>query len=668
MPLKSAQPPSGNAPAGPGPSRGAPGTPPQRPSPWRSTRFLLPLGIFLALNLLVANVLFPPSQPKTISLPYNVFITSVTAGDVTSITSTGNAIQGTFRHPTGVSAQSSNKALHFTTQMPTFAGGQLETLLEKYHVTINAQVNSTPALLVLLYSFGPTLLFLLFFLWFIRRTASSAGGGLFSLGRSQARLYDPERPSATFADVAGIEEAKAELEEIVDFLRQPAKYERLGGEVPKGVLLVGLPGTGKTLLARAVAGEAGVPFFSISASEFIEMVVGVGASRVRDLFTKAKEAAPAIIFVDELDAIGRSRSVGPSFGGHDEREQTLNQILTEMDGFDSRQGVIVLAATNRADVLDAALLRPGRFDRRVMVLPPDRVGRAAILKIHTRGVPLGDDVDLNNLASQTPGLVGAELRNLVNEAALMAARKGRPAVTMDDFTESLEKVLLGAARQIVLSADDRERTAYHESGHALLGLLVPEADPVRRVSIVPRGRALGVTVQSPVDDRQNYPENYLRARIVGALGGRAAEKLIYDVVTTGAESDLQQVTSIARQMVVRWGMSPKIGPLNLAEDPSDQSAMMISQHPYSEATAQVIDSEVRRIVEECFEEALLLLDQNREKLTALATTLLKEESLNEEQILKVTGLAAKPKAVPPPLRDQNGRLAPEAKSEVPAAT
>jgi cell division protease FtsH len=614
------------------------------------------LGIFLALNLLVANVLFPPASPKTVTLPYNVFISDLKAGDVTSITSTGNAIQGTFRHLTGVSAHSSDKALHFTTQMPTFAGGQLESLLEQHNVTVNAQVQSTPALLELLYSFGPTLLFLLIFIWFIRRTASSANGGLFSLGRSQARLYDPERPSATFADVAGIEEAKAELEEIVDFLRQPAKYERLGGEVPKGVLLVGLPGTGKTLLARAVAGEAGVPFFSISASEFIEMVVGVGASRVRDLFTKAKAAAPAIIFIDELDAIGRSRSVGPSFGGHDEREQTLNQILTEMDGFDSRQGVIVLAATNRADVLDAALLRPGRFDRRVMVLPPDRVGRAAILKIHTRGVPLAEDVDLNNLASQTPGLVGAELRNLVNEAALMAARKGRPAVTMDDFTESLEKVLLGAARQIVLSADDRERTAYHESGHALLGLLVPEADPVRRVSIVPRGRALGVTVQSPVDDRQNYPESYLRARIVGALGGRAAEKLIYDVVTTGAESDLQQVTSIARQMVVRWGMSPKIGPLNLSEDPADQSAMMMSQHPYSEATAQVIDAEVRRIVEECFEKALMLLDENREKLVALTNALLKEESLNEEQILKVTGLAAKPKAVPPPIRGLDGRV------------
>jgi cell division protease FtsH len=405
--------------------------------------------------------------------------------------------------------------------------------------------------------------------------------------------------------------------------------------------LVGLPGTGKTLLARAVAGEAKVPFFSLSASEFIEMIVGVGASRVRDLFAKAREAAPAIIFIDELDAIGRSRGVGASFGGHDEREQTLNQILTEMDGFDSREGVIVLAASNRADVLDPALLRPGRFDRRVMVQPPDRVGRSAILKIHTRGVPLGADVNLDNLASQTPGLVGAELRNLVNEAALLAARRDRKAVTQVDFTDALQKVLLGAARRIVLSEEDRRRTACHESGHALLGLLVPEADPVRRVSIVPRGRALGVTVQSPVDDRQNYPETYLRARIVGALGGRAAEKLVYDVVTTGAENDLQQVTIIARQMVVHWGMSPLVGPLSLADE-TDTQALMIPQRPYSEATAEVIDSEVKRIVEECFSEAFQLLGENRDKLEALTQALLRDESLDEEEILLVTGLPGKP--------------------------
>jgi cell division protease FtsH len=651
MPQSSLTPQSGN---------GGPGSPNQskRRTPWRSTQFLLPLIIFLGLNLLVANVLFPPAQATVITVPYNVFVKDVKAGDVVSITSTSNTITGTFRHKTGVSATSKTKALHFATQRPTFAADNLEALLAQHNVTINAQNPNPPTsfLVELLYSFGPTLLFVLIFLWFIRRSTQNAGGGLFSLGRSKARLYDPERPATTFQDVAGIEEAKEELEEIVDFLKQPGKYQRLGGTVPKGVLLIGLPGTGKTLLAKAVAGEAGVPFFSMSASEFIEMVVGVGASRVRDLFAKAREAAPAIIFVDELDAIGRSRSSGPSFGGHDEREQTLNQILTEMDGFDSREGVIVLAATNRADVLDAALLRPGRFDRRVMVHPPDRVGRAAILRIHTRGVPLGPDIDLDNLASQTPGLVGAELRNLVNEAALLAARKDRAAVTMEDFSDSLEKVLLGTARRIVLSAEDRERTAYHESGHALLGLLVPAADPVRRVSIVPRGRALGVTVQSPVDDRQNYPETYLRARMVGALGGRAAEKLIYDVVTTGAESDLQQVTSIARQMVVHWGMSPRVGPLNLGED-QDQSQMMISQRPYSEATAEVIDSEVRRIVEECFDEALHLLSDNKEKLVTLTTALLREDSLNEEEILQVTGLPPKPGPIVPLAGEQNGKLA-----------
>lgn len=656
-----------------GPNPGSPAGPngkqQRRPTQWRSIQFLLPLGIFLALNLLIANVFFPPSQPKSITIPYNAFLSYVKSGDVTSITSTGASITGTFTHALGVTPTSKNRAKDFSTQQPSFAGGGLQALLEAHHVTENANNPNPPTslLVIFLEYFGPTLLFVLIFIWFMRRTANAAGGGLFSLGRSKARLYDPERPATTFADVAGIEEAKEELEEIVDFLRQPGKYQRLGGTVPKGVLLVGLPGTGKTLLARAVAGEANVPFFSISASEFIEMVVGVGASRVRDLFSKARESAPAIIFIDELDAIGRSRSSGPSFGGHDEREQTLNQILTEMDGFDSREGVIVLAATNRADVLDAALLRPGRFDRRVMVLPPDRVGRAAILKIHTRGVPLGADIDLDNLASQTPGLVGAELRNLVNEAALLAARKERVAVTMADFTEALEKVLLGAARRIVLSEEDRQRTAYHESGHALLGLLVPAADPVRRVSIVPRGRALGVTVQSPVDDRQNYPETYLRARIVGALGGRAAEKLIYDVVTTGAESDLQQVTQIARQMVVRWGMSPKVGPLNLSDD-GDQSAMMISQRPYSDTTAEVIDAEVRRIVEECFEEAMRLLDENREKLVALTTALLREESLNEEQILEVTGLSPKPISMGPPARDRNGRVANPEPPPVPASS
>jgi cell division protease FtsH len=488
----------------------------------------------------------------------------------------------------------------------------------------------------LLLGFGPTLLLIIGFVWLSQRTAASSG--LFGIGRSRAKRYNEPQPTVCFDDVAGIQEAKDELIEVVDFLKNPAKYQRLGGTVPKGVLLVGAPGTGKTLLARAVAGEAGVPFFSLSASEFIEMIVGVGAARVRDLFKQAREAAPAIIFIDELDAIGRTRGAGPTVGGHDEREQTLNQILTEMDGFDSRQGVIVLAATNRADVLDAALLRPGRFDRRVMVQRPDRPGRAAILKVHTRHVPLAPSVSLDRIAAETPGLVGAELRNLVNEAALLAARQGKSQVDEQDFFEALEKITLGPARHMLLTAADRERTAYHESGHALLGLLVPGGDPVRRVTIVPRGMALGVTYQLPTDDRTSYSQEYLRARITSALGGRAAEQLVYGVITTGAENDLQQVTHIARQMVLRWGMSEKLGPLSFAAPQDEGLPPAFQRQPYSEATAELIDAEVGRIVEECEQEAKRLLSAHRDKLAALATALLAAESLDEQEILQVTGL------------------------------
>ncbi|HEY0410768.1 MAG TPA: ATP-dependent zinc metalloprotease FtsH, partial [Candidatus Dormibacteraeota bacterium] len=423
--------------------------------------------------------------------------------------------------------------------------------------------------------------------------------------------------------------------------REPAKYQRLGGTIPKGVLLVGAPGTGKTLLARAVAGEAGVAFFSISASEFVEMIVGVGASRVRDLFAKARAAAPSIIFIDELDAIGRSRASGMRLGGTDEQEQTLNQILTEMDGFDSREGVVVLAATNRADVLDSALLRPGRFDRRVMVQPPDRAGRAAILRIHTREVPLAPDIDLDDIAGMTTGLVGAELRNLVNEAALLAARLGHDAVSRQDFSNALEKILLGAARHIILTPKDRERTAVHESGHALLALLIPGTDPVRKVSIVPRGMALGVTVQSPVDDRQNYPEDYLRSRITVALGGRAAEQVVYGLVTTGAENDLRQVTQIAQQMVTRWGMSDRVGPLNFGDD-NEAGRPFGGPRPYSEATAEIIDAEVRQIVEECFDHACALLREHRWRLDELTRALVDEDSIDEDQVLRVAGLRRDP--------------------------
>jgi cell division protease FtsH len=613
---------------------------------WQSVfswRFIITFVLVLAVNYFVVNVLLAPQQPKQVTISYSDFKSQVVAGNVIQITSQGDAITGTARKAIADSSNSSDTSTHFATQVPAFASPGLDTLLDDHNVTYTAKPDTgAPLWQTLLFSFGPTLLIIVGFLYLTRRATATAGGGVFGLGQSRARLYDAERPATTFADVAGIDESKAELQEVVDFLRQPQRYQRLGGTVPKGVLLVGPPGTGKTLLARAVAGEAGVPFFSQSASEFVEIIVGVGASRVRDLFTKARQAAPAIIFIDELDAIGRSRAAAIRTGGTDEQEQTLNQILTEMDGFDSREGVIVIAATNRADVLDQALLRPGRFDRRVQVQPPDRAGRRAILQIHTRSVPLAPDVDLDQLAQQTPGMVGADLRNLVNEAALTAARRNHEAVRMEDFTDAIEKVLLGAERKLMLSPQDRERVAYHEGGHALLGLLVPGADPVRKVTIVPRGRALGVTVQSPVDDRFNYPEDYLRARIVGALGGRAAEQLVYGVVTTGAENDLQQVTAIAREMVTRWGMSPEVGPLSLGSD-DGTNPFAAQQKPYSETTASLIDAEIKRIVEECFVEAHRLLGENRSRLDALATALLKEESLDEAEILRVTGLS--PQAV-----------------------
>jgi len=619
----------------------------KRPStlaPMRTARFWVMLAILFAVNLLVGQLLLGVGQSPTVTISYNTFLTQVSDGNVSSITSTGESITGVAKKPVADSSSTSTTSTKFQTQRPAFATDDLETMLQQHNVVINAKDPNppTPLWLSLLFSFGPAIAFVLLFLYLSRRAAAAGAGGILgSFGQSRARLYDAERPAVTFDDVAGIDEVKADLQEVVDFLRDPKKYQRLGGTMPKGVLLIGAPGTGKTLLARAVAGEAKVPFFSVAASEFVEAIVGVGASRVRDLFAKARAAAPAIIFIDELDAIGRSRAAALRIGGNDEQEQTLNQILTEMDGFDSREGVIVLAATNRADVLDPALLRPGRFDRRVQVQPPDRRGRAAILRIHTRNIPLAPDVDLDQVAGQTPGLVGADLRNLANEAALGAARSGAANVTMKDFLDAIEKTLLGAERKLMLSDIDRERIAYHESGHALLGLLVPGADPVKKVTIIPRGQALGVTLQSPIDDRFNYGEDYMRARMVGALGGRAAEHLVYGVVTTGAENDLQQVTRIAHEMVARWGMSPKVGPLNYT---ADGDGSVFQQRPYSEATAQLIDDEVRRIAEECLADAEKLLTEHRSQLDALAHSLLKNDSLDEAEILKVTGI--KPAAAP----------------------
>jgi cell division protease FtsH len=625
------------------------GAPPQKPPGLRSVfgrRFFLFFAILFAINIWVSSLI--PSGHERIRIPYSpTFLTQVKGGNVKSISSKGETIQGEFRHefkypPTGKDSKVSRL---FDTEVPTFADTtQLSAVLERGNVEVNAKPAEQGRSLLsnLLLGFGPTLLLVGLFVWFARRAAKQgAGGGLMGFGKSGARRVEPSEQHVTFGDVAGIDEAKQELTEIVDFLRNPDKYRRLGGRIPRGVLLSGPPGTGKTLLARAVAGEAHAPFFSISASEFVEAIVGVGASRVRDLFKQAKEAAPAIIFIDELDAIGRSRTAGSSFGGNDEREQTLNQILTEMDGFDTAIGVIVLAATNRPEILDPALLRPGRFDRRVMVQPPDTVGRRLILEVHTRSVPLADDVDLDTLAATTIGMVGADLANLVNEAALMAARREHEKVTQADFSDALERLVLGSERKIMQTEKDRERTAYHESGHALVGMLTPGADPVRKVSIIPRGPALGVTLSAPAADRFSYDIEYLLGRIKVALGGRAAERLVYDNLTTGAESDLEQLTQIARQMVGRWGMSEAIGPI--AVIPRDGSGPLLpGASEVSGETQHLIDEEVRSLVERCDADVRRLLAENRDKLDALVRALMERETLDEADAYAVAGVERPP--------------------------
>ena len=599
-----------------------------------------------------------PSPEAPVTVPYTLFKEEVRKGNVKAIFSRGETIKGRFAAPVTYPPAPEQRtapggeprtATTFTTTLPAFVDPGLEAFLIEHQVEISAkpiQEDASPWV-TLLFGFGPALLIIGFYVWMFRRAAQGGGmgGGLMGIGKSRARRYDQEQDmKVSFDDVAGIDEAENELVEIVDFLRDPPKYTRLGGTAPKGVLLVGAPGTGKTLLAKAVAGEAGVPFFSMSAAEFVEMIVGVGAARVRDLFKQAREQAPAIIFIDELDAIGRARGQ-IAIGGSSEQEQTLNQILTEMDGFSSREGIIVLAATNQPDVLDKALLRPGRFDRRVVVNLPDTAGRRAILAVHTRSVPLAVDASLEELAAATPGFSGADLKNLVNEAALLAARRAQDAVRYVDFLDALEKIVLGPERPILLSHADKERIAYHEGGHAILGLVVPGADPVNRVTIVPRGHALGVTYQRPDSDRYNYPEAYLRARIVGMLGGRAAEEIVYGTKTTGAESDIEQATGLAHRMVTRWGMSERLGLVQLAprENPYLSSIGGYGgEKPFSEATAEAIDAEVLKIISESYEEARRLLRAHRQQLDALVDALLARESLNEQEILEVTGLPPAP--------------------------
>jgi cell division protease FtsH len=614
---------------------------PQKPPmlPWSGRRFLAILAVLFLLNWLIVAI-FAPAEER-IKVPYNpTFLAEVREGNVKEISSRGDTVQGEFRDQVKYEDE---EAKQFETEIPTFANDdELSQLLERESVTINAEPPDSRSLLeTILFSFGPTLLLVGLFIFFLRR-ASGAGGGaggvLGQFGRSRAKLVEAETQTVTFEDVAGIDEAEEQLVEVVDFLRNPDKYAKLGARIPRGVLLSGPPGTGKTLLARAVAGEAGVPFFSASASEFIEAIVGVGASRVRDLFKQAEEAAPAIIFIDELDAIGRARGgSGGVLSGHDEREQTLNQILTEMDGFDPAAGVIVLGATNRPDVLDPALLRPGRFDRRVAVQPPDSVGREMILRVHSRSVPLADDVDLAQIAQSTPGMVGADLANLVNEAALLAARRGHDKAARADFTDALEKIVLGAERKLVLGDEDRRRIAYHEGGHAIVGMLTPGADPVRKVSIIPRGQALGVTLSTPDDDRFNYSQEELRAKIRVSAGGRVAEEVVYGSVTTGAESDIQQVTGIARGMVARWGMSDKVGFVTVAPQ-QGQSPLLPGADPVSEATQELVDAEVRRIVDEELDATRGLVAQHRDRLERLVEALLEHETLDEVDAYAAAGI------------------------------
>ena len=631
--------------------------PQQQPSgsPGRRPGRGLLLWLLFLLFILGWNVIvFLPNQTSSAAIPYSQFVAEATRGNVASVQFDGQTVTGTFVRPivlpngspapgaTGAAAAPSAPASYtqFSTVVPPNGDPALLPLLQQHAVTVSARDSSsmnslTDSLIGLAGTLLPILL-LVGFLVYAGRQAQQSQQGILGIGRSKARRYNEERPSVTFADVAGGDEAKGELTEVVDFLKHPDKFRAIGARLPRGVLLVGPPGTGKTLLARSVAGEAGVPFYSITASEFVELFVGVGASRVRDLFAQAKSTAPSIIFVDEIDAVGRQRGAGLG-GGNDEREQTLNQLLAEMDGFDASTSVIVIAATNRPDVLDKALLRPGRFDRQVVVGYPDRPGREAILRIHTRKIPLAGDVDLATLSRQTPGFSGADLANLANEAALLAARQMRDTVAQEQFEESLDKVQLGTRQPALTNPQERRLVAYHEGGHALVAQLTAGADPVQKVTIVPRGMALGVTEQRADEDRRNYPRDALLARLAVQLGGRAAEELVFGEPTTGAESDLKAATDLARRMVGLWGMSDELGPVsfNVGERDPFLGREIAAPKEYAETTAARIDDAVTALLEKAREQARTVLTAHRAELDALAEELIAKETVSGTRVAEI---------------------------------
>ena len=603
---------------------------------------------------------FGPETDPPAEISYSDFIGIVDEGIVSSVVIEGQRLEGELTQelrwtgevfllpdqelPAEVTPESVRDEIEFRTTIPLDAQPNLTSALIENGIETSVRRETSSIFPDILFGFIPLLIFLAIII-FIARNMSRGQQNVFSFGKSKAKMFDAERPQITFADMAGEAEAKQELSEVVDFLKHPQKYHELGAKLPRGVLLIGPPGTGKTLLAKAVAGEAGVPFFSVSASEFVEMFVGVGASRVRDLFTRAKAASPSIVFVDEMDAVGRQRFAGVG-GSNDEREQTLNQLLVEMDGFDDRQEVIVLAATNRPDVLDPALLRPGRFDRQVTIGLPDKAGRVAILQIHTRGIPIDKDLNLESIAGGTPGMSGADIANLVNEAALTAARNNRKTVTRQDFEVALDKIILGTVRAALLNEDDRRVVAYHEAGHAIVAHFSPGSDPLRKVSIVPRGRSLGVTIQTPDEDRYNYSRKYLLARLATIMGGRAAEQIVFGEITTGAQNDLKEATSLARRMVGLWGMSDEIGPLYLGtgEHHVFLGRELGQDRDVSGKTLDRADEAVQRIVRAALLQAEQMLADRITELDTLAEMLMAEETIDEDRITEILGSPPVPAA------------------------